>query len=61
MPIYDYQCSSCGHTEELMLKVSDKVTKTCPKCSKETFEALLATPSFQLKGNGYYATDFKHK
>lgn len=61
MPIYDYKCSSCGHTEELMLKVENKVLRDCPKCGEKAFDSVLTTPNFQFKGNGYYVTDFKHK
>jgi putative FmdB family regulatory protein len=61
MPIYDFQCASCGHKLELMRKVSDASTITCPNCHQETFSKMLSAPSFQLSGSGWYATDFKDK
>jgi putative FmdB family regulatory protein len=60
MPIYDYQCSSCGHADEVMRKISDVSTAACPVCGKATFAKQLSAPSFQLNGSGWYATDFKH-
>ena len=59
MPIYDYQCAECGHQDEVMRKVSAANTDICPKCGEETFSKMLAAPSFQLSGTGWYATDFK--
>jgi putative FmdB family regulatory protein len=61
MPIYDFQCTSCGHKDELMRKISEASTIVCPKCSKETFSKMLSAPSFQLSGSGWYASDFKDK
>jgi putative FmdB family regulatory protein len=61
MPIYDYQCSSCGHKQEVMRKVSAASVEVCPQCGKETFSKQLSAPSFQLSGTGWYATDFKNK
>lgn len=61
MPIYDYQCSSCGHKQEVMRKVSASSVEACPQCGKETFSKQLSAPSFQLSGTGWYATDFKDK
>jgi putative FmdB family regulatory protein len=61
MPIYDYQCSSCGHKQEVMRKVSAPSIEACPQCGKETFSKQLSAPSFQLSGTGWYATDFKNK
>ena len=60
MPIYDYQCTSCGHKDEVMRKISAASTEPCPKCGAETFSKLLSAPSFQLSGSGWYATDFKN-
>ena len=60
MPIYDYQCTSCGHKEEVMRKVSAASVEACPKCGAETFSKQLSAPSFQLSGSGWYATDFKN-
>ena len=59
MPIYAYKCSICGHAEDVMQKVSDAVLTTCPQCGAEAFGKQLTAAGFQLKGNGYYATDFK--
>ena len=59
MPIYDYQCSSCGHKAEVMRKVSAASVEACPQCAQETFSKQLSAPSFQLSGTGWYATDFK--
>lgn len=59
MPIYDYQCSSCGHKAEVMRKVSAAGVEVCPQCGKETFAKQVSAPSFQLTGSGWYATDFK--
>lgn len=61
MPIYDFQCSNCGHKLELLRKISDSSTTTCPNCNQETFSKMLSAPSFQLSGSGWYATDFKDK
>jgi len=60
MPIYDYQCTSCGHKDEVMRKISAASTEACPQCGAETFSKLLSAPSFQLSGSGWYATDFKN-
>ncbi|OGV77163.1 MAG: FmdB family transcriptional regulator [Methylotenera sp. RIFCSPLOWO2_02_FULL_45_14] len=59
MPIYDYQCSSCGHKAEVMRKISAASIEACPACGKETFAKQVSAPSFQLTGSGWYATDFK--
>ena len=59
MPIYEYRCSSCGHQQEFLLKVSDATLTTCTKCGKPTFSKMLSAAGFQLKGSGWYATDFK--
>ena len=61
MPIYDFQCTSCGHKLELLRKISDASTTTCPNCNQETFNKMLSAPNFQLSGSGWYATDFKDK
>ena len=61
MPIYAYACSSCGLQKDVMQKMSDAPLSTCPECGKETFVKQLTAAGFQLKGNGYYATDFKDK
>jgi putative FmdB family regulatory protein len=59
MPIYAYGCSSCGLHKDVMQKMSDLPLTTCPKCGNETFSKQLTAASFQLKGSGYYVTDFK--
>lgn len=59
MPIYDYQCSSCGHKAEVMRKVSAANIEACPQCGQESFAKQVSAPSFQLTGSGWYATDFK--
>lgn len=59
MPIYDYQCTSCGFKKEVMRKISEPNLTACPECGKETFAKQLSAPSFQLTGSGWYATDFK--
>jgi len=60
MPIYAYACSACGLQKDVMQKMSDAPLSTCPECGKETFTKQLTAAGFQLKGNGYYATDFKN-
>lgn len=59
MPIYEYKCSSCGHQQEYLQKVSDPPPASCPACGRETFVKMLSAAGFQLKGSGWYATDFK--
>jgi len=59
MPIYEYRCDSCGFQKEHLQKMSDPVLTICPECSKESYSKLLSAAGFQLKGNGWYATDFK--
>lgn len=61
MPIYEYRCSSCGAQNDVMQKMSDAELTTCPACGKETYSKQLSAAGFQLKGNGYYVTDFKNK
>jgi putative FmdB family regulatory protein len=61
MPIYGYRCSSCGAQKDVMQKLSDAPLTQCPECKQETFTKQLSAAGFQLKGNGYYATDFKNK
>ncbi len=59
MPIYEYRCASCGHQQEFLQKVSDALLTTCTQCGKPTFSKMLSAAGFQLKGSGWYATDFK--
>ena len=60
MPIYEYRCASCGFQSEYLQKVSDPPRSVCPECGKATFNKLLTAAGFQLKGSGWYATDFKN-
>ena len=59
MPIYEYRCSECGFQDEFLQKHSDPLMTVCPSCGKESFKKLLSAAGFQLKGSGWYATDFK--
>lgn len=59
MPIYEYRCEACGFQKEFLQKMSDAMLTTCPECQKETFSKMLSAAGFQLKGSGWYATDFK--
>jgi len=61
MPIYEYRCEACGHQEEFLQKISEPPLSECPVCHKKTFNKLLSAAGFQLKGSGWYATDFKNK
>lgn len=59
MPIYGYQCQACNHEFELMQKMSDPAPSVCPACGKPDVRKQLSAAGFQLKGSGWYATDFK--
>ncbi len=59
MPIYAYKCESCGFAKDVLQKMSDAPLDTCPNCSQPTFKKQLTAAGFQLKGSGWYATDFK--
>jgi putative FmdB family regulatory protein len=61
MPIYEYRCDACGHQEEFLQRVGEPPLTQCPVCHKPTFSKLLSAAGFQLKGSGWYATDFKSK
>jgi putative FmdB family regulatory protein len=61
MPIYEYRCASCGFQNEYLQRVSDPLLTDCPDCGKSTFTKLVSAAGFQLKGNGWYVTDFKNK
>ena len=60
MPIYEYRCGACGYENEYLQKVSDPRLTDCPKCGKATFEKLVSAAGFQLKGSGWYVTDFRN-
>ena len=59
MPIYEYRCASCGHQQEFLQKLSDPPHTRCTKCGQESFTKMVTAAGFQLKGSGWYATDFK--
>jgi len=59
MPIYEYRCADCGFQDEYLQKVSEAQLTTCPSCGKSAFRKLVSAAGFQLKGSGWYATDFK--
>jgi putative FmdB family regulatory protein len=60
MPIYAYKCADCGFEQDVMQKVSDAPLTDCPQCGKPSFAKQLTAAGIQLKGSGYYATDFKN-
>jgi putative FmdB family regulatory protein len=59
MPIYAYRCDDCGFAKDVLQKMSDPVLTDCPHCGKATFKKQLTAAGFQLKGTGWYATDFR--
>ncbi len=59
MPIYAYRCSSCGFQNDHLQKMSDPLLTDCPECGKPAYQKMLTAAGFQLKGSGWYATDFK--
>jgi len=59
MPIYEYRCADCGFQEEYLQKVSEPPLTVCPSCGKPKFAKMISAAGFQLKGSGWYATDFK--
>ncbi|HET9045646.1 MAG TPA: zinc ribbon domain-containing protein [Casimicrobiaceae bacterium] len=60
MPIYEYRCSSCGAHHEVLQRLSDPLLVTCPSCHKEALVKQVSAAGFQLKGSGWYATDFRN-
>lgn len=60
MPIYAYRCASCGHAKDVLQKLSDPQLSVCPACGKDTFAKQLTAAGFQLKGSGWYVTDFRN-
>ncbi|MFZ5549916.1 MAG: FmdB family zinc ribbon protein [Pseudomonadota bacterium] len=60
MPIYAYRCAACGHSRDVLQKLSDAPLSTCPACGAEQFAKQITAAGFQLKGSGWYATDFRN-
>jgi putative FmdB family regulatory protein len=60
MPIYAYRCASCGHSRDVLQKISDPLLTTCPACGAEQFQKQVTAAGFQLKGSGWYVTDFRN-
>jgi putative FmdB family regulatory protein len=59
VPIYEYRCDACGHQEDHLQKISEPQLTVCPACGKPVYKKMLSAAGFQLKGSGWYATDFK--
>jgi len=59
MPIYAYKCESCGHTKDVLQKISDEPLNSCPQCGIDSFRKQVTAAGFQLKGSGWYVTDFR--
>jgi len=59
MPIYEYKCASCGFQKEYIQKMNDAPHTVCPECGQASFSKMLSAAGFQLKGSGWYQTDFK--
>ncbi len=60
MPIYAYRCAACGHSRDVLQKLSDAPLTTCPACGAEQFSKQITAAGFQLKGSGWYVTDFRN-
>jgi putative FmdB family regulatory protein len=60
MPIYAYRCTACGHAKDVLQKMSDPVLTDCPACGASSFAKQVTAAGFQLKGSGWYVTDFKN-
>ena len=60
MPIYEYRCAACGFQKEYLQKMSDALLTDCPECSTANLRKMVTAAGFQLKGSGWYATDFKN-
>lgn len=60
MPIYAYKCSACGHAQDVLQKISDPLLTTCPECGQDAFAKQVTAAGFQLKGSGWYVTDFRN-
>ncbi len=61
MPIYEYKCGACGFQKEFLQRISDALLTDCPECGKGALTKMVTAAGFQLKGSGWYATDFKDK
>jgi putative FmdB family regulatory protein len=61
MPIYEYQCQACQYQFDAMQKISDHPLTQCPKCQQDSLQKLISAAGFQLKGSGWYASDYKSK
>lgn len=61
MPIYEYRCAACGQQGEHLQKISEPPLTKCPKCGKKKYQKQLTAAGFQLKGSGWYVTDFRDK
>ncbi len=59
MPIYAYRCTTCGHAQDMLRKISDPPLNVCPACGAATFVKQVTAAGFQLKGSGWYVTDFR--
>jgi putative FmdB family regulatory protein len=59
MPIYAYRCTACGHAQDVLQKMSDPVLAVCPACGESTYAKQVTAAGFQLKGSGWYVTDFR--
>lgn len=59
MPIYAYKCAACGFAKDVLQKMSDAPLRQCPQCGAEAFQKQVTAAGFQLKGSGWYVTDFR--
>lgn len=59
MPIYAYRCGTCGHAKDVLQKISDAPLTVCPACGAQAFAKQVTAAGFQLKGSGWYVTDFR--
>ncbi|MGZ5186444.1 MAG: FmdB family zinc ribbon protein [Caldimonas sp.] len=59
MPIYAYRCSSCGHAQDVLQRIADPVLTVCPACGQASYVKQVTAAGFQLKGSGWYVTDFR--
>jgi putative FmdB family regulatory protein len=59
MPIYSYRCNACGFSKDILQKISDPILTVCPTCHQAAFQKQVTAAGFQLKGSGWYVTDFK--